>query len=132
MSEKPVPLISDKNREYFEGTKLGELRIRLCSKCDARFRFAHEWCPSCWSQELSWERASGHAKVGNFSVVHQAPTAAFAADGPYVLALVDLEEGVRMMTNIVGCDPESVHVGMDVTVTFEERGDVRLPVFTPR
>jgi uncharacterized OB-fold protein len=132
MIDKPAPAISEKNREYFEGTRVGELRIRCCRKCSTRFRFAHEWCPNCWSPELTWVKATGNARVSHYSVVHQAPTAAFAAGGPYVLALVELEEGVRMMTNIVDCDVETVHVGMAVTLTFEDRGEERLPVFVPR
>jgi len=131
MNEKPVPEISDLNREYFEGCVLGELRIRTCKACGARFRFAHAWCPQCWSDDLGWERASGRARVSHFTVVHQAPVPAFQAESPYVLAMVELDEGVRMMTNVVGCDPDSVAIGMKVSVRFEARGDVRIPVFTP-
>ena len=131
MSDKPIPEITDYNREYFEGCAAGELRIRTCSACNARFRFAHAWCPECWSADLGWETASGKAQVTHFTVVHQAPSAAFQAEAPYVLALVDLAEGVRMMTNVTGCDPQTVHVGMPVMVAFEQRGGVALPVFRP-
>ena len=131
MSEKPVPQINDINRPYFEGSAVGELRVRRCLKCDTRFRFAHAWCPSCWSDELGWERVSGKGRVSHFSVVYQAPSAAFAKDAPYVLALIELEGGVRMMSNVVDCDPETVHVGMAVTVTFVQRGEISLPMFRP-
>jgi uncharacterized OB-fold protein len=131
MSDKPVPAITDYNREYFEGCAAGELRIRNCRACDSKFRFAHAWCPQCWSVDLTWETASGRAKVTHFTVVHQAPSAAFQAEAPYVLALVELAEGVRMMTNVVDCDPQTVHVGMPVLVAFEQRGEVSLPVFSP-
>lgn len=131
MSGKPAPDITDLNRDYFEGTAQGELRVRHCSACDARFRFAHTHCPSCWSTKLGWERASGEGRVSHFSVVHQAPSPAFAEGAPYVLALVELDEGVRMMSNIIGCDPARVHVGMPVVLTFEKRGTVSLPMFRP-
>lgn len=131
MTDKPIPEITPRNRDYFEGCALGELRVRRCEACGARFRFAHGWCPECWSDRLGWERASGRATVSHFTVVHQAPMAAYQQDCPYVLALVELEEGVRMMTNIVGCDPEAVHVGMKVRAAFEPRGPVMLPVFAP-
>ena len=131
MSEKPVPEISEINREYFDGCVAGELRIRTCNACAARFRFAHAWCPQCWSSQLGWQRASGHARVSHFTVVHMAPVPAFQAESPYVLAMVELDEGVRMMTNIVDCDPEIVRVGMEVRVRFEPRGETRVPVFVP-
>ena len=131
MNDKPVPQVNDINRPYFEGTAAGELRVRRCGKCGTLCRCAHAWCPNCWSDDLGWQVASGTGRVSHFSVVHQAPSPAFAADTPYVLALVELEEGVRIMSNVVECDPASVHVGMPVTVTFEQRGDVSLPMFRP-
>lgn len=131
MSAKPIPKITELNRLYFEGTAAGELRIRTCESCGHRFRFAYRWCPACWSLDLGWEKASGRGRVSHFSVVHQAPYPAWDGDTPYVLALVELEEGVRMMTNIVGCDPTTVAIGMAVTVDYERRGEVALPIFRP-
>lgn len=128
---KPVPNITDVNRLYFEGCAQGELRVRACPRCQARFRFAYSWCPACWSQELSFVKASGRGKVTNFCVVHQAPYPAFEDVVPYVLALIELEEGVRMMSNVIGCPPEDVSIGLPVKVTFEQRGSVSLPMFVP-
>ena len=104
------------------------MRLRLCRRCEARFRFARDWCPKCWSQELGWVKASGLGKVSHFSIVHQPPSDAF--ETPYVLALIELDEGVRMMSN-VRCDPELVKIGLPVKVIFEQRGDVSLPMFVP-
>jgi uncharacterized protein len=128
---KPVPTITDMNRPYFEGTALGELRVRHCARCGARFRFAHEWCPECWNLDIGWEKVSGRGIVSNFSVIHQAPYPAFDDMAPYVLALIQLTEGVRMMSNVIGCDPGDVHVGMPVSVTFEKREGIALPMFKP-
>ena len=128
MTDKPVPEIRGMNRVFFEGCAQGELRLRRCLDCDARFRFAHEWCPSCWSQELGWEKACGLGKVSHYSVVHVGQSDAF--ETPYVLALIELDEGVRMMSN-VRCDPADVRIGLPVRVTFEKRGDVSLPMFVP-
>jgi uncharacterized OB-fold protein len=128
---KPVPTLSDMNRLFFEGCSQGELRVRYCPKCETRFRFAHLWCPNCWSQDIEYRVASGRGKVTNFSVVHQAPYPAFADAVPYVLALIELEEGVRMMSNIVACPPEAVSIGLPVRVVFEQRGAVSLPMFVP-
>jgi uncharacterized OB-fold protein len=129
MTAKPVPQVTDLNRIYFEGCANGELRLRLCCRCDARFRFAHAWCPKCWSMELDWVKASGLGKVTHYSIVYQPPSAAF--ETPYVLALVELDERVRMMTN-VKCDPAEMRIGLPVRVTFEQRGEVSLPMFVPR
>jgi len=128
---KPVPDVTALNREYFEGCAAGELRVRHCPKCDAVFRFSYTWCPECWSPEIDYRVASGKATVTHFSVVHRAPYEAFDEEVPYVVALVDLEEGVRMMCNVIGCAPDSVHIGMKVKVCFEQRGDVTIPQFTP-
>lgn len=131
MSDKPLPYITEMNRAYFDGCAQGELRLRHCNACQERFRFAHDWCPNCWSTDLSIEIASGRGKVSHFTVVHQAPSAALAAIAPYVLAMVELDEGVRMMSNVVECDPASVRIGLPVVVTYERRGDVTLPMFRP-
>jgi len=129
MTDKPAPRVTDMNQLYFEGCAKGELRLRRCGSCHALFRFAHEWCPKCWSLELGWIRASGLGKVSHFSVVHQPPSDAF--ETPYVLALIELDEGVRMMSN-VKCEPDTVRIGLPVRVTFEQRGQVSLPMFVPR
>ena len=128
MIGKPAPRVTELNRLYFEGCALGELRLRRCSRCRARFRFAHSFCPKCWSLELDWLTASGRGRVSHFSVVYQPPSAAFEV--PYVLALIELEEGVRMMSN-VQCDPSEIKIGLAVRVTFERRGDIALPMFVP-
>lgn len=128
----PVPEVDDVNRLYFEGTADGELRIRRCESCGARFRFAYAWCPECWSQDLAFNVASGRGKVETFSIIHQAPYEAFEDRLPYVIALIELDEGVRMMSNIVNCPPDEVHIGMSVSVVFEQRGPVALPMFEPQ
>lgn len=129
MSEKPTPHVTDMNRVYFEGAARGELRLRQCTRCQALFRFAHEWCPKCWNLELGWIEASGQGTVSHFSIVYQPPSPAF--ETPYILALVQLDEGVRMMSN-VRCDPAEIRIGLPVQVAFEQRGEVTLPVFVPR
>jgi len=127
----PVPDIDDVNRLYFEGTASGELRIRHCRSCGKLFRFAHAWCPECWSQDLDFKVASGRGWVETFTVVHQAPYPSFEDRIPYVIALIELDEGVRIMSNIVDCDPGEVEIGLPVAVTFEERDLVMIPMFTP-
>ena len=129
MTDKPVPRVTDLNRLYFEGCALGELRLRRCGRCRALFRFAHAWCPKCWSLDLDWVKASGLGEVSHYSIVYQPPSEAF--ETPYVLALIELDEQVRMMSN-VKCEPSEIRIGLPVEVTFERRGDISLPMFVPR
>jgi len=127
----PVPDVDSVNRLYFEGTAAGELRIRTCKSCGHLFRFAHAWCPECWSQDLDFKVASGRGRIETFTVVHQAPYESFEDRIPYVIALVELDEGVRMMSNVVDCDPGHVRIGLPVTVTYEDRGPLKVPMFRP-
>ena len=75
----------------------------------------------CQSTELQWQVAEGLGRVASFSVIHRAPIAAFMADTPYVLALVDMDEGFRFMCNVLHCDPATVKIGMRVRVCYETR-----------
>lgn len=80
-------------------------------------------CPVCWSEQLEWVEAKGTGSVHSFTIIRRAPMAAFALRAPYVLALIDLDEGPRMMANVLGEDALSVRIGDRVKVTFEERGE---------
>ena len=126
-----MPEVTPVNRPFWDGTAIGELRIRACMACGARFRFVSEWCPSCWSTDLSSQVASGRGKVAAMTVVRTAPYESVAARVPYVLALIELEEGPTLMSNVIGCDPDAVKIGMPVRVTYESRGDLQLPQFRP-
>ena len=81
-------------------------------------------------EDLDFVVTAGRGTIETFTVVHQAPYESFEDRIPYVIALIELDEGVRMMSNIVGCDPGDVRIGLPVKVTFEERGRVMLPMFT--
>jgi len=80
-------------------------------------------CPECWSDQLEWVESKGMGTVHSFTVIHRAPISAFAARTPYVVALIELDEGPRMMANVIGDDALSVRIGDRVGVTFEDRGD---------
>ena len=88
-------------------------------------------CGNCLSKNNVWIRASGKGTIYSFSVVHQTPGPAFRLDVPFTLAFVELEEGVRIMTNIIDVDPRSVYIGMPVQVTWDRRDDVAIPMFKP-
>jgi len=96
--------------------------------CVSRLGFSR---PHCWSDQLEWMESHGRGSILSFSVVHRAPTPAFAATTPYVIALIDLDEGPRMFANIVGDNSHDVAIGDRVSVIYEARGDgAMLPQFT--
>ncbi len=127
---KPLPEVDDATLPYWSAAHEGRFVLPRCNACDRFHHHPRRWCPYCWSTDLRWEEASGLGVVVTFSVVHQAPSAGF--ETPYVLAVVRLEEGPQMMTNIVDCDPTEVVCEMAVEVTFEARGDISLPQFRPK
>ena len=131
MNAKPIPEITQLNRLFFEGTAQGELRVLHCLACETKFRFAHPLCPNCWSDDYEYQVCSGRGVVDTFTVMHMPPYEAFAGDVPYVIALVMLEEGVRMMANIIGMPAKDVVIDMPVEVFFEQRGNVAVPQFRP-
>jgi uncharacterized OB-fold protein len=117
---KPIPTPTHETRPYWEGCKRHELRIQQCGACGQHQFYPRLYCSKCFSERVDWVNASGRAKVTTFTIVRRPVSPAFKDDLPYVVALVTLEEGPSMMTNIVGCAPEKVTIGMPVAVTFED------------
>ncbi|MGH2662457.1 MAG: Zn-ribbon domain-containing OB-fold protein [Actinomycetota bacterium] len=120
---------------YWEAAGEGRLLIKECRACGALFFYPRTHCPRCWSSDTEWREASGRGSVYTFTVVHQNDLPPFRDRVPYVVALIELEEGVRMTSNVEGCPPEQVACGMPVRVAFrEEAGEgrtVTVPVFRP-
>lgn len=104
---------------YWDAARQGVLQIQECQACSRRQFYPRELCRHCWSKDLKWLVCSGKARVHSFTVCHVAPHAAFEAQLPFVVAIVDIEEGVRMTTNIVECDPARVHIDMRVEAVFD-------------
>ncbi|MDA8138352.1 MAG: enoyl-CoA hydratase-related protein [Desulfobacteraceae bacterium] len=129
---KPIPMIEPWSKEFWKGTKQGRLLIQHCNDCQANIFFPKKLCPECWSKNLSWIPAGGKGTVYTFSVMLDMVEPRFMADLPYVLAMVDLDEGIRMTTRIVHCKPEAVAIGMPVEVIFEDiSAECALPMFQP-
>ncbi len=117
------------SRPYWEGLANGELRIQRCKTCAQAIFYPRAMCPHCHSDQLEWIVASGKGTIYTYTVAHQA-FGPFAADVPFVVALVELEEGVRMMSRVVDAPSERVTIGAAVSVTFESIGDeLTLPYF---
>jgi uncharacterized OB-fold protein len=119
-------------RDFWKATKQNKLMIQHCKECNSNIFFPKKVCPECWSENLTWIEASGKAKVNTFTVMLDMVEPKFMKDLPYVLAMVDLPEGIRMTTRIVNCKPEDVAIDMDVEVLFDEvSAECSLPVFQP-
>jgi uncharacterized OB-fold protein len=115
------------SQPYWDAARAGKLAFKTCLSCGHRQFPPRQLCPVCWSDRFEWREHRGRGRVYSFAIVHRAPLADFEV--PYVLALVELEDGPRMMTNIVGAGALEVGLGEAVEVTFEERGGAVLPMF---
>jgi uncharacterized OB-fold protein len=130
---KPVPAPDEVTDFYWSAARRGELAVAAC-RPHGHLNFPPEVsCAVCAARELEPRVVSGRGTVYTFAIVRQAFDPAFAGDVPYVVALVELDEqpGLRLLTNVVGVAPDMVAVGDRVHVVFEQRGDERLPQFTP-
>ncbi len=122
------PTRSALSEPWFDACKHERLLIQQCSACGSYQFYPRILCTHCDARDPTWVEASGSGRIASFTVVRRAVSEAYEA--PYVVALVDLEEGPRLMTNIVDCAPEAVRIGARVSVRFEPWGaDVDLPVF---
>jgi hypothetical protein len=129
---KPLPNVDGDTQEFWAGCKEHELRFQKCKDCGHIRWPASMICPMCYSRDTQWIIASGKGKVYTFVVYHVAYHPGFEDDLPYVVADVELEEGPRLLTNIVGCRPDEVKCDMPVEVTWEHiTEEFSLPKFRP-
>ena len=129
---KPLPEFRPETKPFWDACKNHELLLPKSKETNEFFFYPRALSPGDDMAEVEWGKASGKAKVWTFSIHHMGPTKAYKGDGPYVVALVETTEGVKMMTNIVECDPNDVHIGMDVEVVFDDvTEEVTLPKFKP-
>jgi uncharacterized OB-fold protein len=125
--------VSDSSRAFWDATRRRELLLQWCEDCGRAIFYPRAMCPACLGTSFQWREASGEGRVYAVSVQYRPamPLPAFQ-EGPYAVALVELAEGPRLMSGVVGCDPEQVQVGMPVRLTWEELSDGRnLPLFEP-
>ena len=128
---KPLPTVVGETRTFWDMCRRGQLMLQRCDDCNEYQFYPRGICANCWSENIKWTASSGKGTVWTFTVTYQNRTNGFD-QGPYVLALVELEEGVRMFTNIVECEPREVTIGMLVEVTFVRATDqITIPYFKP-
>ena len=129
-TEKPLPVIDHDSAPYWQAAHEGRLDIPLCGDCGKHHFYPRAICPYCHSDNLNFDTVSGRGEVHTFTIARRPAGPAFADDVPYVVALIELEEGPRMMSRIQTDDPEKVHIGAKVEVTFLKASDeISFPYF---
>lgn len=127
----PKPVVDSDSKPFWDGLGRNELMIQKCEDCQQHIFYPRFLCPHCFSDQVSWIKASGLGEIYSYTVVHRA-FGPFAEQTPYVVAIVELEEGVRMMTRIIG-DREEIAIGKPVSVTYEQIDEeLTLPYFKLR
>jgi uncharacterized OB-fold protein len=116
---RPAPEIIGHAAPFWAAAREGRLVIQHCPACGHFQHYPRPWCTNCLHQDPEFVESDGTGTIYTFTVIRRSPVPAFAARVPYVLAFVDLDEGVRLVTNIVGCDPETVRIGQRVQAQFE-------------
>ena len=129
---KPLPQPGPESLPYWEAARTRRLLLPLCSRCGKFWFPPSRRCPHCLSPDFDWREPKGEGRVYSFVVYHRVYHPAFEGEVPYVVALVELDEGPRMLTNIVGVAPGNVCCDMRVRVVFDEVApDYVIPKFTP-
>lgn len=134
-AQRPLPVPDPVTRPFWDSLKAHAVQLQRCGGCARFIYYPRSVCPSCMSDDLVWTPVSGRGVVHAFTIPHRHPNPAFASQAPYVVALIELAEGARMLSNLVEVDPtpEAVKVGMAVEIVYEEVTDaITLPRFRPR
>lgn len=133
-AERPLPdRDSAVDAQFWEAASEERLLVQECTECGHRQFFPRAWCQFCGSGAVEWVESEGTGRVHTYTVIRRATELpAFADEVPYVVAYVELDEGVRVCSNVVGCAPDEVEIGLPVEVTFDHVSeDLALPKFRP-
>lgn len=127
----PAPYVSPETRPFWTAAKAGRFVLPFCTDCGVAIWYPKAFCSTCGSMNVDWRDASGHATIYSYSQVHRGE-GAYREAGSFILALVDLDEGPRVLTNLVDIDPAAIAIGQRVRVVFHDAGDESaLPRFAP-
>ena len=134
--DRPLPApLTPEAKPFWEGLREGKLRLPKCGACGHVFFYPRILCPKCHARDVGWIEASGKGKLHAFEISHQVFNRAWKIPPPYVLAMIELREGPRMMSNLINVapDPKVIHCDMPVEVVFTKINDdgVTLPLFQP-
>jgi uncharacterized OB-fold protein len=127
----PLPRPTEISQAHWDGCKNGELLVQRCADCSSYIFIPQETCTNCMGSNLNWVKSSGQGMLYSYTTVYRPQRVEF--DAPYVVAIVELEEGWHMLSNLIGADLDSIKVGMPVEVSFVKMTeDITLPQFKPR
>ena len=133
--DRPLPHpMTPEAKPFWDGCRAEKLMLPRCEDCGHVFFYPRILCPRCHSRRVGWMQASGRGKLHSFEIAYQAFQKAWKIKPPYVLAMIELDEGPRMMSNVIGIEPlpENLPVGLPLEVTWEKQSDdITLPLFRP-
>lgn len=128
--QRPLPVVDADSREYWTAAARNEFKLPYCNGCSKHFFYPRALCPNCHSDDIEWRAASGKGSIYSYTISRRPAGPAFKDLAPYVVGLVELAEGPRMLSNILVDDVNKVRIGQEVKVTFEHVAeDVALPMF---
>ncbi|MCU1614393.1 MAG: hypothetical protein JWO98_1933 [Frankiales bacterium] len=129
-AERPLPVVDADSARFWAALRDRKLTVQRCGTCGRHVFYPRALCPNCHAELVDWVECSGRGTVYSYTVARRPAGPAFAADAPYVVALVDLDEGVRMLTNVVSTPLENVRIGARVVVRFTDVAEgITLPLF---
>ena len=131
MTARPLPTPSPLTQPFWDAARRRELWVQRCRACATHLFYPRYLCTTCGSGDLEWAQASGRGTVFTYTVAHRPTHPGFADLVPYVIAVVELEEGPKLTTNIVNLDPDDMVIGLPVRATFEDLDGVTLVHFRP-
>ena len=120
---KPLPVITEENRPFWEGCQQEKLLLQYCERCQRYQFYPRLYCMQCGADRLSWVEASGRGVIYSYTIIHQNKSPEFVHDTPYNVAIIQLEEGPRLMSNIVDVAPGDLRVDLPVMVVFDSVSD---------
>lgn len=120
---KPIPRVTPELAPFFAAAKRHQLVVQRCTSCGLLRFPPRELCSRCWSRDAAWTPVSGRGEVFSFYWMHQVYHPGFAADVPYAVVVVQLEEGPHLVSNVVDCTHEQLRIGMPVVATFDDVSD---------
>jgi len=127
-----LPTITELSTPYWEGTKRGELRLQWCSDCNSCWHPPSPVCPDCASSNVEWRPSSGRGRLYSYSICESPVHPSFADKVPYIVALVRLQEGPMIVTNLIDISPREISIGQILEVVFTPlNSEVTLPQFRP-
>lgn len=124
---RPLPRATAETRLFWDGCADGEVRFQTCARCGQVQLIPRSRCASCHHDALDWKSSAGRGRILSYTVVHRAPTPAFRAEVPYVIAIVDMDEGFRLMVNVKNGADAHLAIGQPLRITFREVDGVQLP-----